>query len=289
MKRSLLALTLVLSGCYTYQPPEPASPRDATAVGATAGETWDAVIDLFAARNIPIRTIEKASGLIASDQLTVDPAEGPQWADCGELGNNHFYPNEAVYNVVVRGDSAGALVRTTVRWTHRTGGDDPDRDCATTHAWEQSLESEVKARAEWRHAQAPATTFGYEAPPATAGGGYSPPESQGASVPPPPAKPRRGVEPPRNRSELLAYPTFREVVEDGRRLGIVSEFQEIRRDTLDVELREGRDSSPRTSYYLGRLFAAYRGTTDWSRRTCLELWWDGKPIGLYNSAGLTWE
>jgi hypothetical protein len=255
-------------------------------VHATVAQTWDAVIDLFAARNIPVRTIEKASGLIASDELAVDPADGPKWADCGELGNNRYYPNEAVYNVVVRGDSAGSSVRTTVRWTHRTGGDGPDRDCATTYAWEEGLESEVKTRAEYLHAQAP-TAFGYEAPPATAGGGYSP--TEGASVPPPSSKPRRGVEPPRNRSELLAYPTFSEMIDEGRRLGIVSEFQEIRRDTLDLELREGRDSSPRTAYYLNQLFAAYKATTDWSRRSCIELWWDGKPIGLYNSAGLTWE
>ncbi len=288
MKRFLLALPLVLSGCYTYQPPEPASPRDATPVSATAGQTWDAVIDLFAARNIPIRTIEKASGLIASDELAVDPADGPKWGDCGELGNNHYYPNEAVYNVVVRGDSAGASVRTTVRWTHRTGGDDPDRDCATTYVWEEGLETEVKSRAEYRHARAGSSTFGYEAP-ATAGGGYSPPESGGASVSPAPTRPRRGVEPPRSRTELLAYPTFSEMIDEGRRLGLVSEFQEIRRDTLDLELREGRDSSPRTAYYLNQLFAAYKATTDWSRRSCIELWWDGKPIGLYNSAGLTWE
>ena len=121
-----------------------------------------------------------------------------------------------------------------------------------------------------------------------AGGGYSP-ESAGASVLPPAPRPRRGVEPPRSRSELLAYPTFSEMIDEGRRLGIVSEFQEIRRDTLDLELREGRDSSPRTSYYLNQLFAAYKATTDWSRRSCIELWWDGKPVGLYNSAGLTWE
>jgi hypothetical protein len=288
MKRSLLALALVSSGCYTYQAPEPASSRDATVVNATVGQTWDAVIDLFAARNIPVRTIEKASGLIASDPLEVDPTRAPQWADCGELGNDHFYPNEAVYNVLVRGDTAGSSVRATVRWTHRSGGGEADRDCATTHVWEEGLEAEVKTRAQWRHDQDPVTTFATDSPPAIAGGGYSAQENQGASVPPP-AKPRRGVEPPRSRSDLLSYPTFREIVGDVQRLGIVSEFQEIRRDTLDVELGAGRDTSPKTSYYLGQLFAAYKGTTDWSRGACLELWWDGKPVGMYNSAGLSWN
>ena len=128
--------------------------------------------DLVANLEHFIRTIEKASGLIASDELAVDPADARKWADCGELGEDHFYPTAAVYNVVVRGDSAGASVRTTVRWTHRTGGDKPDRDCATTYVWEEGLESEVKTRAEYRHAQAAATAFGYEAP-ATAGGATS--------------------------------------------------------------------------------------------------------------------
>lgn len=51
--------------------------------GSSRGRTWDAVIDQFAARNIPIRTIERVSGLIVTDQLTVG-REGYWWANCGK-------------------------------------------------------------------------------------------------------------------------------------------------------------------------------------------------------------
>ncbi|MGH9897071.1 MAG: hypothetical protein ACREA0_34765, partial [bacterium] len=57
-------------GCG-YQPPAPPMPRDATEVTASFGRTWDAVIDEFADRNIPIRTIERASGLIATELLSI--------------------------------------------------------------------------------------------------------------------------------------------------------------------------------------------------------------------------
>ncbi len=65
--------------CLRYSPP---APRAATRVGATMGATWDAVIDLFAARNIPIRSIERVSGIIVTDILSVGD-DGPRWADCG--------------------------------------------------------------------------------------------------------------------------------------------------------------------------------------------------------------
>src|SRR5689334_6312594 len=83
MKPSVVSLCLLFVCCSSYEPPPPPEPREATHVDASMGRTWDAVIDQFAARNIPIRTIERASGLIATDQLTVG-REGYWWADCGK-------------------------------------------------------------------------------------------------------------------------------------------------------------------------------------------------------------
>ena len=107
---------VLLAGCTTYKPPPPPTPRDASLVAASMSQTWDAVIDLFATRNIPIRTIERASGLIVTDALSVGE-EGNTYASCGTRNGKVLAPDRATYNVLVRCDSTLATVRTTVLWT----------------------------------------------------------------------------------------------------------------------------------------------------------------------------
>ena len=127
---------------------------------ASMGRTWDAVVNQFAARNIPIRTIEKASGLIVTDQLSIG-REGYRWADCGLTGGGtsnyqkpplpvgssgpapeSLGPTHATYNVLVTGDSLESTVKATVRWVYNR------KECATNHSWERSLELQVKQTAE---------------------------------------------------------------------------------------------------------------------------------------------
>jgi hypothetical protein len=152
-------------------PPGPAPVRQPTEVQASFGQTWDAVIDLFAQRNIPIRTIERASGIIAAEVLTVDSLSGIQYADCGQVpgivkvgsGWNAKFVQQLVplpaerafYNILVRGDSTRSTVLATVRWSvpERTAfvGNKPytraGEDCSTRGIWEESTETAVRDRA----------------------------------------------------------------------------------------------------------------------------------------------
>jgi len=272
---------LLLAGCsFGYKPPPAPAPREATRVDASVGHTWDAVIDLFAARNIPIRTIERASGLIASDLLgvnEVDEKEG-NWGSCGTVNGERIAPNYAIYNVLVRGDSATATVRTTVRWSHVLEKSPRPRECTSTYVWERDLEQGVKERAETaqgrgrRHAEQPLGS------PAT------PPDLPRASAPPP--SPMGGI---RTNDELMASVGFRRAVDDVLRLKIITGFRELRPDTLTVDLDDGAFTSASTEYNLGRLYLAYRGTTDYSGEGALELRHDGRRVGLYVPGRLTWE
>jgi hypothetical protein len=147
VRRMSWALWLAaLAACFSHTPPQPPTPRDATQVNASMGRSWDAVIDLFAARTIPIRTIERASGIIVMEQLSVGE-EGIGWADCGKVAGIPIAPNYATANVLVRGDSTRSTVKTTVRWV-KSSIKERLIKCSTSHVWELALEAGVKTRAE---------------------------------------------------------------------------------------------------------------------------------------------
>lgn len=159
---SLALLVLAGTACGRVAPPQPAAPRTATTVTASQARTWDAVIDVFAERNIPIRTMERVSGFISTEQLGVNPSEAKEWADCGEsnwssgtrvnkegkeVGDFRIGANRAIYNVLVRGDSGFSTVKTTVRWT-LVGPKAKVTECSTSGVWEAEAEGDIKRRAE---------------------------------------------------------------------------------------------------------------------------------------------
>jgi hypothetical protein len=152
--RTAALFAVATAGCVT--PPAPPKPRDATTVAAPMGKTWDAVIDAFAARNIPIHNMERVSGFIATDVLNVDRETGLASADCGTLMGVKRPAERATYNVLVRGDSLSATVRATVRWSTLPSvsggglGVQPAIECSSLGVWEKSFEDSVRARAERR-------------------------------------------------------------------------------------------------------------------------------------------
>lgn len=148
-----LSLACVQPGPLLAPPPAP--PRDPKPVEASFGRTWDAVIERFAEDRIPIRTIERASGFLATEPMPVPSSmnEEADWADCGTAPFiGRLYPTEASYHIVVRGDSTRSTVRASVRWTTPIGSEEytSDRECATTGNWETALEEGIAARAEAR-------------------------------------------------------------------------------------------------------------------------------------------
>ncbi len=152
---AFLVLTVGVVGCGSVQAPAPPVPRtDVTAVSASFTRTWDAVIDDFASQNVPIKTIDRTSGIVVAERLGVTPEVGRQWADCGsDMFIGKLAPTSATYNVLVRGDSTKATVRVTVRWT-RVGmarglsTQTVTEECGTTAVWESGFEARIKTAAE---------------------------------------------------------------------------------------------------------------------------------------------
>jgi hypothetical protein len=310
--RLLSASAILILGCAKYTPPPPAPPRDATAVSASAGQTWDAVIDLFAARNIPIRTIERVSGLIVTDNLTVGE-EGVAWADCGKIkgvtapkkkkgGPSHLGPNRGRYNVLVRGDSTASTVKATVRWS-RFLKDVDVRECSTTHAWEREFEEEIRSRAYAAMRRVDVQMVPSAPTPSPVrtelGAGNSPPQAARPEAPraardTPAGRRARAAEEarakarlPRANAELLLEQEFGLAISDCTRLGLMLSYGEVARDTLVVNLTDEAMTSSATEYNLGRLFDGYLRTTNGSPATLLELRHSGRKVGVYTDRGLT--
>lgn len=144
-RKSLIGLMIVAAAGCMPAPPAPPAPRTAMPVSASFGKTWDAVIDLFATRNIAIKTVNRSSGLIVAEPQTVSSAD-ESLADCGQnIYHQQFRPSEAFWNVLVRGDSVSSTVRASVRFVSATS---IAKECSSKGTWESDLERQVKTAAE---------------------------------------------------------------------------------------------------------------------------------------------
>lgn len=152
----MLVVACTLAACIRTVPPALAPERPLATVSASFDATWNAVIDVFVTNNIPIRNLEKASGLIVAEFSPVPPANADRYASCGGIKHGldparALHATHAEYNVVVRAVSSGSTVLVNVRWTSRNPTDRMRPDlavCSTTNVWEAMLESEIRARAE---------------------------------------------------------------------------------------------------------------------------------------------
>ncbi len=140
----ILALTVACAVSQRGQPVAP--PRSITDVQASFGRTWDATIDIFGERNIAIKQLERASGFVSTDPIALtreDQRAARGWASC----RGNLAPDEAVYNVIVRGDSSQSTVKVTVKW-QRSRSRQLSEPCTSNRAWELCAEDDIKARAE---------------------------------------------------------------------------------------------------------------------------------------------
>jgi hypothetical protein len=149
LRRTMLVVVGVfLWGCRPgTRPPAAPQPREGTKVRASVGKSWDAVIDLFAERSIPIRTMERASGFIATEQLRADDV-AERFYDCGAVLGHPIRATHASYNVVVRGDSSASSVRVNMRYVNWEDVRRAAQECTSTGQWEAQFEHWVRDRAE---------------------------------------------------------------------------------------------------------------------------------------------
>jgi hypothetical protein len=146
---ALLAAALVAASSLTACARHPGPPvaYEATTVSASFGRTWTATLDEFSRRTIPIKSIDRTSGVIITDALLLDPSYYPH-SDCGSdgIGTTPFGATQGTFSVVVRGDSSQSTVRVNVRWI--SVGSGASALCSTKGTWERTFQSAVKDAAE---------------------------------------------------------------------------------------------------------------------------------------------
>lgn len=103
MKKSILALAVAAAVSACASAPETFDVKSSEEVQADFDKTWQAVIATFAENTIPIKTLEKDSGLIVAEQSLVSYQSMEQIASCG-TGSFVEVPSTgiATYNVFVR-------------------------------------------------------------------------------------------------------------------------------------------------------------------------------------------
>lgn len=116
----VIAVTLACSGCFTRaQRHEIVTTRS---YARSFEQTWHAVVRFFAERNLPIRTIDRSSGIIYSEPLDF-PAD---WLDCGDYPLATIESRQGRFNVFISTDpiSKAVKVRVTATFsaTLRSGG-----------------------------------------------------------------------------------------------------------------------------------------------------------------------
>lgn len=117
-RKTILALTLaLLAGCAATPSTVVPSFDSSRNYAMSKEEIWPDVIDFFAARNIPISTLEMDSGIVAADNLRLGIEESQQLMSCSwrmsVLIPPTWQPLPADLNIFVR-ESAPDAVTVTV-------------------------------------------------------------------------------------------------------------------------------------------------------------------------------
>ena len=112
--KNLVALVLCLALISCVGSPAPAQYQfdNSRSFDASMGDVWEAIIEFFAANNLPISMIERDSGLIVLDDLRFSSDEEfNQYADCGvaagDMGNLRQDSGIGNMNLFIRERSTG--------------------------------------------------------------------------------------------------------------------------------------------------------------------------------------
>jgi hypothetical protein len=145
------ATALSCGSRVAYSPPAVPAGDPTIIVPAPFEETWSAVIQTFFEKNIPIKTLEKASGILESDDLH---GELGRVCDCGSwlgmpIGGYGTYGGDAYYRYRIlvekrEPDKTSLTLKSSCRGRHQ--GLEGDLVCQLAPAIESGLRKAIADR-----------------------------------------------------------------------------------------------------------------------------------------------
>lgn len=141
----------ILAGCGRPYIAPILPPPHREAIPAAYDVTWRALIRALAKENVPLRTVAKDSGVIASDDFITPIGV---YADCGRVGDALLEGEALVtFTLFVQPDSSGATElqinakMRTQRYRRGSSGRlriEPVFQCASSGRWEANLADTVR-------------------------------------------------------------------------------------------------------------------------------------------------
>lgn len=121
--------------------------------------TWTALIDVFADRNWAIDNLDKESGIVTTDWMSLGD-EAERYADCGSSGLSTVEATQIKFNVRVKGDASASTVsvNTKFRQQRRFDSNVAVVDCSSTGAVESEVQRQVDSMAAQNEARSPRNT-----------------------------------------------------------------------------------------------------------------------------------
>jgi hypothetical protein len=146
----IVAISAATAACASAPPTTGTvvAPRSAAAIAATRDAVWSAALAALADRSLPVKSSDKAGGVITTEEAVVSATDDRKQAGaCEKVLGMPLRPNRAQYTIAVAGDNP-----TTVRVSTRLTLVEQNRvsECASSGFLEGQLEAAVKTRAEGR-------------------------------------------------------------------------------------------------------------------------------------------
>ena len=157
--RVMCVLGCALAAAASATAPQARKVTTTANVQASADATWDALIDLFAEHNWAITNVERSSGLITTDWMSLG-SDGPTVADCGGSGLSSEDGTSVRFNVRVKEQEAGAVVTVGAgfRQSRSYDGKQWTVDCVSKGTIERLIHREVASRSAQAERRAPKVT-----------------------------------------------------------------------------------------------------------------------------------
>lgn len=145
--RVMLVIACVVAAAASASAPQSRKVNTTASVTAPYEQTWEAVIDLFSERNWAIQNMDRDSGLITTDWMSLG-SEAKTFADCGGSGLATVRETAVRFNVRVKpaDDETSVAVNATFRQQRVFDNNSFIVDCTSMGAVEALIHREVEQR-----------------------------------------------------------------------------------------------------------------------------------------------